>query len=65
MKIVILMEVAMPAGLTEEDVKARWIRNKITARIAHVVEDGAIGQVTRIDTKQVYPASIEEVHARS
>ena len=66
MHIVIKMEVVLPAGLTEDDVKARWTRNKVTAQVAMLIEGSAIGSVVKIDTLEVYETSERrESHIRS
>ncbi len=53
MKIVIELELAIPAGSTVEEIKARWTNNKVTSRVASEIEACAVGQVTSVSTKEV------------
>ncbi len=53
MRIVIELELAIPAGSTVEEIKAKWTNNKVTSRVAAEIEACAVGQIMEIATKEV------------
>lgn len=50
MDVIIKIKVDIQRGMSEEQARDRWITNKVTAHIAKVIEDAAIGNVFSINT---------------
>lgn len=49
-KMTIEVEVELREGEVEPEFRARWTNNKVSARVAQAIEQGALVWVTKLDT---------------